>query len=85
VLRCEANGEGCDAILSPLRLERRSAARRWSMWAVDMGAFLFIAGVTAVAGGSLAALYYLVGPPSEARRNKSDQHPAKKHLLSHWR
>lgn len=52
---------------------------------VDMGVFLFIGGVTAVAGGSLAALYYLVGPPSEERRNKARQHPAKKHLLSHWR
>lgn len=52
---------------------------------VDMGVFLFIGGVTAVAGGSIAALYYLVGPPSEQRRNKAKERPGKRPLLSHWR
>jgi hypothetical protein len=50
-----------------------------------MAVFFFIGGVTAVAGGSLAALYYLVGQRSEGESNKSKRRPAKKHLLSHWR
>jgi hypothetical protein len=52
---------------------------------VDMGVLFFIGGVTVVAGGSLAALYYLVGSPSEERRNQAKERPAKKPLLSHWR
>jgi hypothetical protein len=51
----------------------------------NMSVFFFIAGVTAVAGGSLAALYYLLGPPSQDEHDKSKRRPGKKHLLSHWR
>jgi hypothetical protein len=50
-----------------------------------MGALFFIGGVTVVAGGSLAALYYLVGPSSAECRDESKRRPAKKHQLSHWR
>jgi hypothetical protein len=52
---------------------------------VEMGVFFFIGGVTVVAGGSLAALYYLVGPSSGDGRNEPKHRPAKKHQLSHWR
>lgn len=52
---------------------------------VGMGVFFFIAGVTVVAGGSLAALYYLVGPSPRQGRNERKRHLAKRHLLSHWR
>lgn len=50
-----------------------------------MGVFLFIGGVTVVAGGSLAALYYLVGPSSGDGRHEPKRRPAKKHQLSQWR
>jgi hypothetical protein len=49
-----------------------------------MGVFLFIGGVTAVAGGSLAALYYLVGPAPENEGTRK-RRGARKHLLSQWR
>jgi hypothetical protein len=52
---------------------------------IAMGVFFFIGGVTVVAGGSLAALYYLVGPSSREGRDGSKHHPVKKHQLSHWR
>jgi hypothetical protein len=52
---------------------------------VDMGVFFFIGGVTVVAGGSLAALYYLVGPSSEDSRHEPKHRPIKKHQLSQWR
>lgn len=50
-----------------------------------MGVFLFIGGVTAVAGGSLVALYYLVGPAPHNSDNEPKRRPVKKHLLSQWR
>jgi hypothetical protein len=50
-----------------------------------MGVFFFIGGVTVVAGGSLAALYYLVGPSPRQDCNKRNRHAAKRHLLSHRR
>jgi hypothetical protein len=63
------------------RAERRSPAGSYS----DMSVFLFIGGVTAVAGGSLAALYYLVGPSPRADDNEPKRRPLKKQLLSQWR
>ena len=50
-----------------------------------MDVFLFIGGVTAVAGGSLAALYYLVGSNPRDGDKEPKRRPAKKHLLSQWR
>jgi len=50
-----------------------------------MDVFLFIGGVTAVAGGSLAALYYLVGSTRRDAETKPKRRPAKKQLLSQWR
>ena len=50
-----------------------------------MGVFLFIGGVTAVAGGSLVALYYLVGSPPQDGGNDAKRRPRKKQLLSQWR
>ena len=61
--------------------ERRSTAHRY----LDMSVFLFIGGVTAVAGGSLAALYYLVGPAPSDSDKEPKRRPVKKHLLSQWR
>jgi hypothetical protein len=52
---------------------------------VGMGVFFFIGGLIVVAGGSLAALYYLVGSSPRQDRNERKRHPAKRHLLSHWR
>jgi len=49
-----------------------------------MDVFLFIGGVTAVAGGSLAALYYLVGSTRCAHKEPK-RGRAKKQLLSQWR
>jgi hypothetical protein len=49
-----------------------------------MGVFLFIGGVTAVAGGSLAALYYLVGSAPRSGK-ESERRRGKKHMLSQWR
>lgn len=50
-----------------------------------MGVFFFIGGVTVVAGGSLVALYYLVGPSSGEGRNEPKRRPAKNPELSQWR
>jgi len=50
-----------------------------------MSVFLFIAGVIAVAGGSLAALYWLVGSTRRQADKQPEHYPAKKQLLSHWR
>jgi len=50
-----------------------------------MSVFLFIAGVIAVAGGSLAALYWLIGSTRRQADNQAKRHPAKKQLLSQWR
>jgi hypothetical protein len=50
-----------------------------------MGVFLFIGGVTAVAGGSLAALYYLVGSAPRKLDKKPKRRRARKHMLSQWR
>jgi hypothetical protein len=52
---------------------------------VGMDVFFFIGGVTVVAGGSLAALYYLVGPSSGDGRHEPKHRPAKKHQMSQWR
>jgi hypothetical protein len=60
-----------------------TASRRATL--VDMDVFFFIGGVTVVAGGSLAALYYLVGPSSGEGQNEPKRRPAKKHQLSQWR
>ena len=67
-------------VASP-RAERRSSAYRY----LDMNVFFFIGGVTAVAGGSLAALYYLVGSAPRDFDKGPKRHPVKKHLLSQWR
>ena len=50
-----------------------------------MSVFLFIGGVTAVAGGSLAALYYLVGSAPSDSDKEPKRRPIKKHLMSQWR
>lgn len=50
-----------------------------------MSVFLFIGGVTAVAGGSLAVLYYLVGSAPKNVDKEPKRHPPKKQLLSQWR
>lgn len=50
-----------------------------------MSVFLFIGGVAAVAGGSLVALYYLVGPTRRDADKEPKRRPAKKQLLSQWR
>jgi hypothetical protein len=50
-----------------------------------MDVFLFIGGVTALAGGSLAALYYLVGSAPREPDKRSKPRPAKKQPLSQWR
>jgi hypothetical protein len=50
-----------------------------------MGVFLYIGGVTAVAGGCLAALYYLVGSGPRDADREPKRHPRKKQLLSQWR
>lgn len=50
-----------------------------------MGVFLFIGGVIVVAGGILAGLYYLVGPPQHDAAREPERRPAKKQLLSQWR
>jgi len=50
-----------------------------------MSVFLFIGGVTAVAGGTLAALYYLVGPARRDADKERQRRPPKKQLLSQWR
>jgi hypothetical protein len=50
-----------------------------------MDVFLFIGGVTAVAGGSLAALYYLVGSTRCRAHKEPKRGRAKKQLLSQWR
>ncbi len=50
-----------------------------------MSVFLFIGGVTAVAGGSLAVLYYLVGSAPGNSDKEPKRRPVKKHLLSQWR
>jgi len=63
------------------RSERRPKAHR----CFGMGVFLFIVGVTAVAGGTLAALYYLVGSARRDADKKPKRRPAKKQLLSQWR
>jgi len=47
-----------------------------------MSVFLFIGGVTAVAGGTLAALYYLVGPARRDADKERQRRPPKKQLLS---
>jgi hypothetical protein len=60
-----------------------TAPRRATL--VDMDVFFFIGGVAVVAGGSLAALYYLVGRSSGEGRNEPKRRPAKKHQLSQWR
>lgn len=50
-----------------------------------MSVFLFIGGVTVVAGGTLAALYYLVGSARRDADKEPKRRPAKKQLLSQWR
>lgn len=50
-----------------------------------MSVFLFIGGVTVVAGGALAALYCLVGPARRDAAKEPKHRPAKKQLLSQWR
>ena len=50
-----------------------------------MAVFLFIGGVIAVAGGSLAALYYLVGSAPRESDKESKRRPVKKQLMSQWR
>lgn len=50
-----------------------------------MNVLLFIGGVTVVAGGSLAALYYLVGSAPRAPDKEPKRRPPKKQLLSQWR
>ena len=50
-----------------------------------MDVFLFIAGVIAVAGGTLAVLYYLVGSARRDPDKASKRRPAKKQMLSQWR
>jgi len=50
-----------------------------------MNVLLFIGGVTAVAGGSLAALYYLVGSAPREADKEPKRRPPKKQLLSQWR
>ena len=61
--------------------ERRSTVSR----CLDMSVFLFIGGVTAVAGGSLAALYCLIGSAPRDSEKESKHHPVKKPLMSQWR
>lgn len=63
------------------RPERWSTARRCFV----MSVFLFIGGVTAVAGGSMAVLYYLVGSALRKADKEPKRRPAKKQLLSQWR
>ena len=67
--------------MSASRPERRSLACR----CFHMSVFLFIGGVAAVAGGSLAALYYLVGSARRDADKEPQRRPAKKQLLSQWR
>ena len=62
---------------------RRNVGRDATL--VQMSVFFFIGGVAAVAGGSLAALYYLVGPSSGDGRHEPQHRPAKKHQVSQWR
>lgn len=50
-----------------------------------MSVFFFIGGVTAVAGASLAALYYLVGPAPGQGEQEPKHRTVKKQLLSQWR
>jgi len=50
-----------------------------------MSVFFFIGGVTAVAGGALAALYHLIGSGSRESDKERKRRPVKKHLLSQWR
>jgi hypothetical protein len=50
-----------------------------------MSVFLFIGGVTAVAGGILAVLYYLVGSTRRDADKKPKRRRAKRQLLSQWR